>query len=342
MERTISLNGQWTGRYWSADALPIQFEAVVPGCAHTDLLRAGILKDYFQGYAANDSQFIEKANFEYSREFEFDGCADGLRIVFKGLDTFCDVFLNEQKLGYCDDMFVYHSFDVSSVIKTGRNQLRVRFYSPIEVVSGYPEYPAAFTSERVHIRRMQCTFGWDWVDRFVTMGIIGDVLLEQPSVTEIDCVYVSTTHLDDEGAEIYIQADFEKVGNNTWLEWEIVSPDGETVWHQRRIVVEDTVDSRISIASPQLWWPNGYGEQPLYSFNVRVLSEDGALLSEKSTRFGIRTIRVLELFDKPGSLEYEQSLKVKEAPYLQGNDLNEEFSCFTVIVNGKKVFCKGA
>ncbi len=337
-----SLNGKWTGSYVLAEASPVVFDGQVPGCAHTDLLRCGLLPDYKKGYAVEECRFVERARFTYERDFDFQGEAEGVQLVFTGLDTFCDVFLNGRKLGSCDDMFLPYVFEVSDCLTQGRNHIEVRFYPPAERVADRPSYPAAFTNERVHIRRMQCTFGWDWVDRFVTMGIIGDVWLQKPSATEIDSLYAATTQIDAQGAEVYVRADFAPKGSGARLEWEIRDPQDQVVWSQRRRVTEEAVVERVAIEEPQLWWPAGYGGQPLYRLCARVTGEDGAQLSERETAFGLRTLRVVEKADRPGTPEYELAKRLQSQPRLKELDQNEDYAGYTVLVNGTKIFCKGA
>lgn len=340
--KITSLNGQWKGRYCLPGELPVDFDATVPGCAHTDLLRAGRIPDYFQDYHTQDVQFIENAYFIYTREFVFDGDPEGMELHFDSLDTFCDIFLNGEKIGHSEDMFLPCVIPVSGPLKQGSNVLSVTFYPPAKEVAGYPPLPAAFTAERLYIRRMQCTFGWDWVDRFVTMGIIGDVTLCRPSCTELDSVYVATTQIDAQGAELYVQVDFTRVKAGTQLRLVMRGPGGEVIWKQERVIVEDTVSEWVSVESPQLWYPNGYGKQPLYRLCACVEDGDGTCLSERETVFGIRTIRVMELADAPDSEYHRKCMELKKSPHLRENDRNEEFSGFIVVVNGVKVFCKGA
>lgn len=342
----ITLNGSWQGRYAQDGGLPVEFPALVPGCAHTDLLREGRIPDYMYMYNVRECRFIEDAHFVYEKRFDWDG--DGAEaeaiLHFECLDTFCDVFLNGNHLGFCDNMFLPWRFDVTVLLKRRSNCLRVSFLPPAKQVEGYPEYPAAFTAERVHIRRMQCTFGWDWVDRFVTVGIQGNVFLEWPARTELTDLHVSTTALDVEGAELYLETTFSHVDDSSdcWLELTVDDPEGAPIWSEKLLVVEDTVRDRISVASPQLWYPAGYGEQPLYTLRATVTDEDGAVLSERECRFGIRTIRILEVADAPGSPEEALSLAIKNQNYLQGDDRNTAFSGFTLLCNGVRIFCKGA
>lgn len=342
MRRILSLNGDWDGRYELPGQQPVCFEGKVPGCAHTDLLRNGKIKEPFIDYQSKECQFIEKAVFEYTTIFRFEEESAGVRLRFSCLDTYCDVWLNGQWLGFCDNMFLPWEFDVSKELKIGKNSLKVCFYPPTEQVKDCPDYSASFTTERVHIRRMQCTFGWDWVERFVTMGIMGDVELYRYSETEIDNVYVATTALDSCGAELTLQAEFKKVGQSTSLVWSVLSPKGEEVWKQRRLIVEDVIHQRVSLAKPDVWWPNGYGEQPLYILRMIVFDKDGQVIQEKDTIFGIRTIRILELKDAVRSDNWYISKELQKIPHISETDFNEEYFGFQVLVNGYPVFCKGA
>lgn len=340
--RTIqSLNGCWDGCYWVPGEAVVTFKGTVPGCAHTDLLDAGKIQDPYFNKQSMDCQFIETAVFEYKRDFRFDEDAEGMHLHFTRLDTFCDVWLNDIHLGFCDNMFLEWDFEVSKVLKKGENHLKLRFYPPAEQVKDYPEYEASFTTERIHIRRMQCTFGWDWVERLVTMGIEGDVELRREEATELDGVYVATTALDAYGAQLDIRADFKRVSEGMDMVWSVISPDGEKVWEQKRRIVEHIVREKVSVIEPQLWWPNGYGSHPLYTLRVEILTEDGKVYATKDTTFGIRTIRVLEVEDKEGSPNWLLSKEIQKVPHIAEADKNEKYIGFQVLVNGRPVFCQG-
>lgn len=341
MKLICFLNGDWSGRYTSPEGKTTEFSGVVPGCAHTDLLRAGIIKDPYFEYQAAECQFIENQTFEYEKIFDFSGSTEGVKLGFERLDTFCDIWLNGIHLGFCNNMFLRWDFDVENALVEGENKLLIRFYPPAEQVEGKPKRNAAFTAERIWIRRMQCTFGWDWVERFVTMGVEGDVMLYRLDETEIDSVYIATTMLDSYGAEIKLDLQFAAIGQDTMLEWEVVSPTGELVWAQRRAIVEPEAIEFISIKSPMLWWPNGYGAQPLYCLKMRVFSSDGTLLDERENTFGIRTIRILEQKDEKDSENWKISEALKEVPHVGASDENEEYSGYQILVNGQPIFCMG-
>lgn len=342
----LSLDGAWRGEGFAPDGRRIAFEGRVPGCVHADLLRNGTLKELFWRNNAEESQWVEKWNWAYEREFDAPEAWEDAEIEFDGLDTCCRVFLNGLEIGAADDMFVSHVFPAKGLRKGG-NTLRVVFLSPIAMTAGLPERPAAFTCERLYTRRMQCTYSWDWVDRFVTMGIFRSVCLHRPERREVDDLRAETRCLDDFGAQLFVQAKFRGAGEETFCRLTLKDPDGAVVWTKRRRIVEDAISETIDVERPRLWWPNGYGEQPLYRLTAGV--EDGErVLDERALSVGIRTARIFQPRDLPGSEGFEKCLKLKRSPHVSGEnafwDRNEEdeFSGFRLIVNGVPIFCKGA
>ena len=342
----LSLDGAWRGEGFAPDGRRIAFEGRVPGCVHADLLRNGTLKELFWRNNAEESQWVEKWNWAYEREFDAPEAWEDAEIEFGGLDTCCRVFLNGLEIGAADDMFVPHVFPAKGLRKGG-NTLRVVFLSPIAMTAGLPERPAAFTCERLYTRRMQCTYSWDWVDRFVTMGIFRPVCLHRPERREVDDLRAETRCLDDFGAQLFVQAKLRGVGEETFCRLTLKDPDGAVIWTKRRRIVEDAISETIDVEQPRLWWPNGYGEQPLYRLTAAV--EDGErVLDERALSVGIRTARIFQPRDLPGSEGFEKCLKLKRSPHVSGEnafwDRNEEdeFSGFRLIVNGVPIFCKGA
>lgn len=342
MKDIQSLNGNWDGCYWIPGDQGISFQGSVPGCAHTDLLAAGLIPDPYFNKQSQDCQFIETATFEYKKTFTFNGDTEKVHLHFQRLDTFCDIWLNDVHLGFCDNMFLEWDFAVGGILKTGENDIKVRFYPPAEQVRDYPEYEASFTTERIHIRRMQCTFGWDWVERFVTMGIEGDVTLCREEATELADVYVATTALDSYGAELELWAEFTRASGDMYLAWSVLSPDGNVIWEQKRHIAGNAIRQKVSVPDPQLWWPNGYGSHPLYTLHIEIRTEDDRPYATKDVRFGIRTIRVLELDDKEGSANWLISKELQKVEHIAESDKNETYTGFQVLVNGQPVFCQGA
>lgn len=329
--RKISLNGKWE--------LSCSFgklEAQVPGCLHKDLLRADIIKDPLLRDNAESCRELEFERPVYSKKFVFNESAEKIFLEFSMLDVYCDVFLNGQHLGFCENMFIPHRFDVSKIVKKGENIIEVKFYPPAEYVKDKPKRSGAFTTERLYTRRIQCTYSWDWVDRFVTMGISGGVQLMIPSETEIDSFFVKTTDADISCAQVCISTDFECFGEKDFLKTEVKDPDGNIIYKNKRLIAEKNITQNIDIENPKLWFPSGYGEQPLYT---AILSTGN---DKFEVKFGIRRVKAVQLRDKEDSVNYRKCKELQQTTHLRAIDKNEEFYGFEICVNGKKIQCRGA
>ena len=331
------LNGAWAGEIINEEGETIAFPATVPGCVHTDLLACGKIGDFYYREESRSVQWIERCDAVFSRSFEVEKLLPGAELVFDGLDVYCDVFLNGRKVGEAHNMFHPHVFPVDGVLKEGANRLEVRFRSPIREVEGRPALEGAFTTERLYTRRLQCTYGWDWVDRFVTMGIFRDVRLVFRRPNTVSQVYVTTEELLPGSAQIRVAVSFSDfTPSGDVLSLSILDPDGRRVWNKERALTEPILSEWIDLPSPRLWYPNGYGEQPLYTL-VASTPAGG-----KTVVFGIRRITLRELVDEPGSPAAERCKAIRSQPFAQGKDNNETTSSFTVFVNGTPIFCKGA
>ncbi len=339
----MQLNGKWTAAI-RGERNYDNIEATVPGCIHRDLINAGILPDLFYRTNNDEAQWVENCDVTFERTFTIDTVEKNTVIRFSCLDTYCTVYLNGVKIGEAEDMFITHVFSADGVLKAGENHLLVAFRSPVKEVEGLPKRDGAFTTERMHTRRIQCTYGWDWVDRFVTMGISGDVSLEVLRPDRFDNIYVYTESINDYCAKIVAKAAFKDVTGETFVNFTLLSPDGrELIKRSRRICVaaknatETVITERIDLPSPELWYPIGYGEQPLYTL---VLDIDGKEINK--TVFGIRTVEILEIEDPEGTEEYLTALECKETPVQKFWDRNERSASFILLVNGVRIFCPGA
>ena len=331
------LNGAWQGEYVTEKGERVSFPATVPGCIHTDLQACGRIGDFYYRDESKSVQWIENCDVTYAREFDVPELSPAAFLEFDGLDTYCDILLNGQKVGEAHNMFIPHAFPVDGVLKRGTNRLEVRFRSPIKEVADKPSLHGAFTTERLHTRRIQCTYGWDWVDRFVTMGIFRDVRLVFHRPNAIAGVYVTTEEILPGSAQIKVAvplSDFQNVGDI--LSLSVHDPDGKTVFAKKRTLLDHSLEEWIDLPDARLWYPNGYGEQPLYTLTASTPA------GETSVKFGIRRITLIQPVDRPGSPESERCKVIQSQPFAKGKDNNETTSGFTVVVNGTPIFCKGA
>lgn len=345
----MNLNGSWTGKGLDKDGKILEFPATVPGCVHTDLISSGIIKDIYWRDNSLEIQWVEDRDFTYSRTFTVASPEKNAWLEFDGLDTYSEIYLNGKKIGETDDMHIPYAFCVDGVLETGENLLEVRFRSPIREVAGRPKRAAAFTAERLYTRRIQCSYSWDWVDRFVTMGIYRDVRLVFRKENELDSVYLYTKSINSFAAQMKLELTFrDLVPEKDWVSMEVTAPDGQVVFAKKRKILGNreniyVMEEYMDIREPQLWYPNGYGEQPLYHLKVETVSGcTGEAISVKELNFGIRELMILQLPDLPGSDEEKICRRLQEKSYIKEVDHNKDTAGFIVVVNGVKIMCKGA
>ena len=329
--KKINLHNNWVLSSEKYSDIP----AKVPGCVYIDLLAEGIIEDYYWRDNSLKVQWIENEDWDYSCKFDAEK-GNNVSLVFEGLDTYTSVYLNGELLGKTDNMFIPHEFDVSGILKEKDNELVVKFRSPIKEVEGMPERKGAFTSERINTRRMQCTYYWDWVDRFVTCGIHKPVYLKYADDMYVDSAYVATQSIDSFGAQIYTEFDFANFELGGLVKVEILSPEGKRVAGTEFYSREQKVVRRFDIKNPELWYPYGYGEHPLYTLKVTVGE------NTVSETFGIRTLKIVQLEDEEGSDNYNIAKAFQDTYFGKIYSFNEIFSGFQVVVNGVPIFCKGA
>lgn len=356
MHTIISLNGTWKCTGTTPGGERIQVAAEVPGSVHTALEEAGLIQDLFVGDNASRYQWVEHVVWTFERAFVLETVQEDMWICFEGLDVYCDILINGQVLAATDNMFLEHRFHVGGLLREGENVIRVVCRPPEEEVAEKPVRSAAFGNwSRLYTRRIQCTYGWDWVERFVTCGIVRDVYLYCDDLTELEDAYIYTEDIDAYSAQLKMEFRFRAVGHGTWLHMEILDPDGARVYDGRKRIVEKRMYQSVDVPRPRLWYPNGYGEQDLYRIRLEIRKEDGdcpsggesmKMLSARELAFGIRTIKVLQLQDMPGSAFYEKCLALQEAvsfsQEIMDYEKNTEFFGFVVLVNQVPILCKGA
>ena len=283
---TLSLNGAWRMR--QADGGP-WLEARVPGSVYADLLREGQMEDPF--WRENERSAFELLRHDYEYTRDFDLTEDQLRagrilLHCDGLDTLAHVSVNGQPVGYANNMHVTWEWDVKPMLHPGRNSLLIRFDSPVEAaLSAYEKSPGWCSTDAIpgyaHLRKAHCMFGWDWGPRLPDAGIWRNIELQLVDAPRILSVLVEQKH---EAGRVTLSFRPELEGD-VQVAITVTAPDGQT-WHSSG---EDIV-----IDLPHLWWPNGYGGQPLYTVRAEVPG------STWQRRIGLRTLTVCREKDEWG------------------------------------------
>ncbi len=320
----ISLNSNWKFREVSkTEWLP----ATVPGCVHTDLLTNKKIEDPYYRDNEKSQQWIGKTDWEYETKFNVSAemlKRQNLEIVFQGLDTYANVFLNEKPILDADNMFRTWRIDVKNALKQGENVLKIRFRSPINEIlprMAKLDYELPASNDQgektsPYTRKAPYQFGWDWGPRFVTSGVWKTVNLVAWDNARIEDLQIKQNKLSKENADL--SAVVEVIANgakDTAIE---IENDGKTV-ASKQVKLTNGVNKialDFSVANPKLWFPIGLGQQSLYNFKAKLIVNKKQI-DEREKRTGLRT---LELRQKPD--EYGKS--------------------FEFVVNGIPVFGRGA
>jgi beta-mannosidase len=315
-----SLNGAW--QFYQAGSeewLP----AVVPGGAHTDLLAAGHISDPFVADNELRVQWVADADWTYRRTFQVSQEMldnEYVELVCDGLDTLAEVRLNGTLLGAAENAFRQYRWQVKDILRFGENELVVDFASATR-------FCAARNQERLlnmandalpgapYLRKAPCHFGWDWGPKLPTVGIWRDIRLEGSTTARLVDVHIRQRH-ENGSVSLDVQSRAAIWGSGTFVaSVSLTHPDGRVTLTQVPLV-EGLGQVHIPVEAHQLWWPNGYGLQPLYYVEIILLAE-AAELDRRQFQIGLRTLELSQQLDEWGR-------------------------SFTFVVNGVPIFAKGA
>ena len=159
----------------------INGQTTVPGVIHTDLLASGIIDDPFYGENEEKLQWIGENEWVYTvKIIPEPGILEKQHIdlVFEGLDTYAEVFLNDSLILRTDNMFRTWQVDVKGILHNGDNKLKVSFSPPGKInEEKAARLPYKLPDNRAFTRKSPYQFGWDWGPVFLTCGIWKPVYL---------------------------------------------------------------------------------------------------------------------------------------------------------------------
>ena len=307
--------------------------ATVPGDVHLDLLANKKIPDPFFRDNEAKLQWIELVSWEYRLSFDVTPALlarSNVDLVFDGLDAAAEVSVNGAKVLSADNSFRVWRVPAKAHLHAGKNLLRVVFPSPIkaaaEVAASDFFRVHSKTAEKTYIRKPAYEYGWDWGPRFVTSGIWKPVRLEAWNKVRIADFAIRQRDVSREVAHLDAEVEIEAAGAGPARVSVQYSDQGKPVTETATVSVHagrNVIDLPIEIRQPKLWFPAGYGEQPLYEFTARVGAgvQPGAsgqpMVEQRKVKAGLRSIVLHRELDKWGR-------------------------SFEIIVNGIPVFAKGA
>ncbi|MGH8147585.1 MAG: beta-mannosidase [Rhodanobacteraceae bacterium] len=312
--------------------------ATVPGSVQTDLMALKLVPKPYWRMNEPKIQWVGLSNWQYRTRLKVDSATLGRRhidLVFDGLDTFADVYLNGHKILVADNMFRRWRVPVKSLLHVGANTLEVRLSSPIghllpwllkqpyalpgEFASPFGDLPKGVLTA-TYVRKAAYQYGWDWGPRIVTEGIWQQVKLESWDSLRLADFHIAQQQVTADVAKLQAQLDIEADAATTAhvvLRWRAPNGGTQSLQHDAELQAGDNhVAIPLQITHPQRWWPAGYGKPNLYDFHVEV-TVGGKTMADAERQTGLRSIELRRHKDRWGK-------------------------GFEFVVNGVPIFAKGA
>lgn len=317
--KTQSLNEQWIIQHDNEI-----FSANVPCSVYSVLTDNKIIPDPYIG--ENQYNAIKYSEFDYvfTKKFTVSDellISNKIYLEFDGLDTIADIYLNDVLLGNVSDMHRNYRFEIKKLlIKDSEQIIKVKFTSPIKYIkeknSVLPLWGVSSTMEGYpHIRKAHFMYGWDWGITLPDMGIWRDVRLVFVDFGRIESVYTAQIH-ENNNVALNISCILEDLSDyNYKVSVALISPENK-IYSADSNVIQNAANIKINVNNPMLWYPKGYGEQPLYKLKITLKKSD-KIVDEKDYNIGLRKIEISRNPDEYG----------------------EEF---TFVVNDIKIFAMGA
>ena len=328
------IHNDWTFRQVGLDHW---YAAKVPGVVHLDLMANNLIDDPYYALNERGMQWIDKEDWEYKTTFNVLPEIlekQNIFLRFKGLDTFADVYLNEEKILTADNMFREWEVDVKGKLKPEENTIRIYFHSPTgTALKAYLKEPFPYISNNdqshhggffdmtvsMFARKAGYHFGWDWGPRLATSGIWRPLFVEAWNDIRIDDIYFRQQEVTMKNAALFTEIDLSASTAMKGLEILIKDVSTGEIYTSDKVDI-DKGDHKLklnfTIKNPKLWWSNGLGEPNLYTFRTE-LKHDGKLIGSKDVTTGLRSIKLIRDKDDAGRSFYFE-------------------------LNGKPVFMKGA
>ncbi len=313
------------------------YPATVPGVVHTDLMSNGIIEDPFFRLNERGLQWIDKEDWIYETEFDLPAeifAKENIFISFDGLDTYADVYLNDEKILIADNMFRRWSVDIKGAVKEKGNLLRVYFHSPVKVdMPKFDSLPFRYNADNdqsengglldkkisIFARKAGYHYGWDWGPRLVTSGIWRPVNITGWNDARIGNVQVIQNDVSSLSANVKVIVEVVADKDINGAAVSIYDEDGNRRLGNVKASLKkglNRVEVEFTMKEPRLWWTNGLGKPHLYTFRTEV-AKGRRTLDAVSERIGIRSLELVREDDEWGG-------------------------SFRFVLNGQPVFCKGA
>lgn len=323
--QTCTLNGTWqlSAGHRSLESVDMQ----IPGTVLSGLLAAGKIKDPFYRTNEDATRALFWKDYVFTRTFDVDEellAQQHIVLVCEGLDTLAEISINGTFLAKTDNMHRTWKFQAKKLLHPGKNEIQIVFRSVLRFIEDYPYeahkkinyIPCGSMKGNQLLRKAHSMFGWDWGPQTIDAGIFRDIYLQGYSHARIEDIRIHQQHAKTFSVQTSITLSESVPGQKLCVE---LSEDGADKPLQTKLCktnADGVAAVDFVIENPKLWWPNDYGDQPLYIVRTTFLDEDGTSLESIIRRIGLRTLTISQEKDEWG---------------------NE----FAFCVNGVKIFTRG-
>lgn len=323
--QTCTLNGTWqlSAGHRSLESVDMQ----IPGTVLSGLLAAGKIKDPFYRTNEDATRALFWKDYVFTRTFDVDEellAQQHIVLVCEGLDTLAEISINGTFLAKTDNMHRTWKFQAKKLLHPGKNEIQIVFRSVLRFIEDYPYeahkkinyIPCGSMKGNQLLRKAHSMFGWDWGPQTIDAGIFRDIYLQGYSHARIEDIRIHQQHAKNVSVQTSITLSESVPGQKLCVG---LSEDGADKPLQTKLCktnADGVAAVDFVIENPKLWWPNDYGDQPLYIVRTTLLDEDGTNLESITRRIGLRTLTISQEKDEWG---------------------NE----FAFCVNGVKIFTRG-
>ena len=289
---TLELNGKWDLLYENRE-----FQVNIPSTLLKNLIDLGLLEDpYFRLNEYKAIEFLKK-DMILKRKFYIPNNLINNKnyLVFEGIDTIANIYINNTLVKSVSDSHTTYRIDLNPYIKEGINELRVEIKSPLkyldevfsdkEIFHSFAQADPRFPK----IRKTSCSFGWDWGPNLPNMGIYKNVYIESSNHGFIKEFRHKEIFKSVNEVDLKINVKTELGINRSILEVSLIGPKGLLI-SKKEVLQKESNEVSFNIKSPELWYPAGYGSQPLYQIELRLSSGDDSIY--KKYTIGIRDLKI--------------------------------------------------
>jgi len=292
----------------AAGAIP----ATVPGTVHTDLLAAGLIPDPYVGQHEADLVWLHRSAFEYRLSTRLAAPAAGERVEleFDGLDTVATIRWNGKEIARSANMHRSYRVDLTD-LAPGEGELSVRFDSALEhaesVEKDVGARPRTYDHPYNAVRKMACSFGWDWGPDLQTAGIWRPVRLRRWRTARFASVRTLAT-LEGTTGHLEVHATLERTNDTmpVTVRLQVGDRTVQEILPPGRSNITVTTD----VPDAPVWWPRSHGDQPLVDVELALFT-DSEVLDVHRTRTGFRNVRWEQVPDEFGT---SATLVVNDVP----------------------------